>query len=85
MKTKEEEILTIQTQQLFEEFEKLDFIKDNANEIKRRLMSKTAEENIKYFKKEGPRNPGDIFRGLDFQNAINQIIARINQEQGTQT
>lgn len=77
MKTKEEEILTIQTQQLFEEFEKLDFIKDNANEIKARLTRRMNEANIKYFKKEGPRNPGDIFRGLDFQNAINQIIVEI--------
>ena len=76
MKTNEEKILRIQTQQLFEELDKIDFIKNNANEIKRRLMSKTAEENNKYFTKEG-RDPNNIFRGLDFQNAINQIIVEI--------
>jgi len=84
MKTNEEKILGTQTQQLFEELEKIDFIRSNADEIKKRLVAKMTEANNRYFKEEVPRNPGNIFRGIDFQNAINQSISQIHQEQGTQ-
>ena len=77
MKTNEEKILEIQKRQLIEELSKIDFIANNAYEIKKQLVGKMTEANKQYFTKEGPRNPGDIFRGLDFQNAINQIIKNV--------
>lgn len=77
METNEEKILRIQTQQLFEELDKLDFIKDNADEIKKRLVGKMTEANKQYFTTEGPRSCWGIFRGSDFQNATNQIIIEI--------
>ena len=72
----EKQLFKTQSNQLCEKLAEIDFIKNNADEIKRLLIIKVAQANIAYFN-EDLRLTGNIFRGVDFQNAVKEIISEI--------